>query len=75
MPSPLLRGLNFGSGLAVSDPHTAYLIDRAFAEVRAADKRGRDLIRLDIAAKHFAISVITLEDESVADEMPGPPAE
>jgi len=65
-----LGAVNFGSALALQDPIVAYTIERAFADVRGADRKTRQLMMIELQAKQLALSIMAHEDERAHDEPP-----
>lgn len=50
------------AGSFTNDPVARYAIDRAVAEVRAADKKTRQLIAIEVKAKLLALQIVEYED-------------
>jgi hypothetical protein len=65
-----LGGLALGAHIA-ADPVVRYTVERAMAEVRAADKRTRQMMLVEIAARQLAIQIVEYE-EAGRDEPSGP---
>lgn len=72
IPSAALGGFNYVSGPASADPVVKYTIERAMADIRAADKRTRHMLMIEAAAKQLAFQVVayeeTLHEEQVHDQ-------
>lgn len=73
-----LGGLNMaaaagGSPLVASssDPIVRYTVDRAMAEVRTADRRARQIIAIEVAAKQLALNILAYEEDAGHDEQGG----
>jgi len=73
MPMAPAIGTSFNpaASLALSDPSLGYLVEKAFAEVRTADKKARDLMMVEIAAKQLALSMLKY-DEDHGSRVTGP---
>ena len=65
-PHSTLAALNLGGPMS-NDPVLRYTIERAMADVRAADRKTRQIMMVEIAAKQLALQIIEYE-ESVAAE-------
>lgn len=61
--NPTLAALP-GSGS--NDPVVRYTVERAMAEVRTSDRRTRQIMMIEIAAKQLALQIVEYED-SVRD--------
>ncbi len=72
-PGHPLRNINIESALDLDDPVVSYTVNRAFAEVRAADRNARQLMMIEIQAKQLALSIVAREEDRERDEPPGPP--
>ena len=67
-------GIPFNVNLQTHDPAVAYILEKAFAEVRAADQPARDLMLIEIEAKRLALSIFAKEGPPPPGEPPGPSA-
>lgn len=54
--------LNFGSGLSMTDAAVRYTVERCMSDVRAADRKARQLIKVEIAAKQLALEILEYEE-------------
>jgi hypothetical protein len=68
-------GIPFNVTLQLQDPSVAYILEKAFAEVRAADQPARDLMSIEIEAKRLALTIVAKEGQPLQGEPPGPPAD
>ncbi|KAI1847830.1 hypothetical protein JX265_009258 [Neoarthrinium moseri] len=62
IPPAALGGFNYVSGPASADPVVKYTIERAMADIRAADKRTRHMLMIEAAAKQLAFQIVAYED-------------
>lgn len=53
-----LAALSTGS----NDPVVRYTVERAMAEVRSADRRTRQIMMIEIAAKQLALQIVEYEE-------------
>ncbi|KAM0819232.1 putative IBR domain-containing protein [Seiridium cardinale] len=67
IPTAALGGFNYVSGPASADPVVKYTIERAMADIRAADKRTRHMLMIEAAAKQLAFQIVAYE-ETVHEE-------
>jgi hypothetical protein len=67
IPPAALHGFNYVSGPASADPVVKYTIERAMADIRAADKRTRHMLLIEAAAKQLAFQITSYE-EAVQEE-------
>ena len=51
----------------MTDAAVRYMVERCMSDVRAADKKARQLIKVEIAAKQLALEILQYE-EIVASE-------
>lgn len=73
----LAASLNLGGPMS-NDPVVRYTIDRAIADLRAADRKTRQIMMIEIAAKQLALQILEYEESVAAEQQqqqqqPGPP--
>jgi 3-dehydrosphinganine reductase len=52
------------------DPVVRYTIERAMAEVRGADRKTRQIMMIEIAAKQLALQILEYEETSAKEQSP-----
>jgi hypothetical protein len=62
IPPAALGGFNYVSAPASADPVVRYTIERAMADIRAADKKTRHMLMIEAAAKQLAFQIVSYED-------------
>ncbi|KAH8668346.1 hypothetical protein BX600DRAFT_254445 [Xylariales sp. PMI_506] len=62
IPPAALGGFNYVSAPASADPVVKYTIERAMADIRAADKKTRHMLMIEAAAKQLAFQIVAYED-------------
>ncbi|KAL1871597.1 hypothetical protein VTK73DRAFT_1987 [Phialemonium thermophilum] len=62
-----LGALNLAAGMS-SDPVVRFTIERAMADVRGADRKTRQIMMIEIAAKQLALQVIEYEESLAAEQ-------
>ena len=71
-----LAALGLG-GPMTNDPVLRYTIDRAMNDVRAADRKSRQIMMIEIAAKQLALQILEYEESVAAEQkqqqQSGPP--
>jgi hypothetical protein len=55
----------------MADAAVRYTVERSISDVRAADKKARQLIKIEIAAKQLALQILEYEELSAHDEHDG----
>ena len=58
--------VDFGAALSLNDLTVRAVVDRAFAEVHAADKATRQLMLIEVQAKQLALSILARQDDLAA---------
>ncbi|KAK8066063.1 hypothetical protein PG997_012810 [Apiospora hydei] len=67
IPSAALTGFNYASVPSSSDPVVRYTVERAMADLRAADKRTRQMLMIEVAAKQLAWNILQYEETQPED--------
>lgn len=70
-PPPLAPGgfANYASvATAAVDPVVKYTVDRAMHDLRAADKRTRHMLMIEVAAKQLAYNILQYEEHQAQEE-------
>lgn len=60
-PSAPAGNVNFESSFSMTDAAVRYMVERCMSDVRAADKKARQLIKVEIAAKQLALEILQYE--------------
>ena len=68
IPSAALGGFNYVSVPSASDPVVRYTVERAMADLRAADKRTRQMLMIEVAAKQLAWNILQFEETQAEDQ-------
>lgn len=58
-----------------NDPVLRYTIDRALNDVRAADRKTRQIMMVEIAAKQLALQILEYEETVAAEQHSGGPSQ
>ncbi|KAL8336295.1 hypothetical protein RB601_000218 [Gaeumannomyces tritici] len=61
-------GISFGPGLSMTDAAVRYTVERCMSDVRAADRKARQLIKVEIAAKQLALEILEYEEMAAAGQ-------
>ncbi|KAK8100607.1 hypothetical protein PG999_010981 [Apiospora kogelbergensis] len=67
IPSAALTGFNYASVPSSTDPVVRYTVERAMADLRAADKRTRQMLMIEVAAKQLAWNILQYEETQPED--------
>ena len=62
IPQAAIGQFNYVSTPASADPLVRYQIERAMADVRAADRKTRQLLLIEATAKQLAHQIVTYEE-------------
>ncbi|KAK7935428.1 hypothetical protein PG985_000923 [Apiospora marii] len=68
IPSAALNGFNYVSAPSSSDPVVRYTVERAMADLRAADKRTRQMLMIEVAAKQLAWNIMQFEETQAEEQ-------
>ena len=69
-PAAQLAAVGMNAVSMTADPNLRYSIEQAMNEVRGADRRTRQLIAIDVAAKQLALQIAAYEDILTAETHP-----
>ncbi|KAK4106106.1 NAD(P)-binding protein [Parathielavia hyrcaniae] len=69
--APAMGSVSHAGTLWTSNPVLQQMVQRAMAEVRAADKATRQLIQIDVTAKQLALQIAEYEDMVSSQGSPG----
>lgn len=72
MPTAQLAAVGMSTDSMTTDPNLRYSIEQAMSEVRGADRRTRQLMAIDVAAKQLALQIAAYEDLLIAEAHPPP---
>ncbi|KAK8046457.1 hypothetical protein PG996_014521 [Apiospora saccharicola] len=68
IPSAALAGFNYVSVPSSSDPVVRYTVERAMADLRGADKRARQMLMIEVAAKQLAWNILQFEETQAEEQ-------
>ncbi|ORY69675.1 uncharacterized protein BCR38DRAFT_419772 [Pseudomassariella vexata] len=68
IPPQALGGFNYVSAPASADPVVRYTIERAMADIRAADKKTRQMLLIEAAARELAFRVVSYEEAAQEEQ-------
>lgn len=69
VPPIAAAGFNYASvSSATVDPVVKYTVDRAMHDLRAADKRTRHMLMIEVAAKQLAYNILQYEEHQAQED-------